>query len=504
MASFNFTSEYTRFTDHLLASLNEIADEFKLEVLTKRQLGAILRHSSGFHFKSDFFITFAGKILKPWSDVLEDIGKQLVERSKTWLLFKLERTEITRSGPTSTMLLFISRSPAIKFIVDKVLNDNQGHQKMKSHVVIVKAKLKSTDSDCKRMDYACNVVENSYRRFAHSSPANKTVFGDFRNWVKINEQFINAISIGQPTNNEDSVLLDLEDEILERISPAFRSNRILIERDSEVTSIGEQLVHIFDSTDNLAKLIIFVDRSGLVKTQKAASFALSLMKATRDQNRCPESVSIISIGASIDQAALEEHSEWLKNYLITQAYSDEEGSGDVSQEQLFRIADNISQAKIFDLHDTCLRFVLLSATLKSDLSLDASRHREALFVQYNAARLNTLITTFDDRKPTSNVELNYDLLASDIEWNVLFKHFLNFDRLAHELVDELSTHKLVNHLGLMARDISCYYSKVRVLIDERTPESDQLIATRMVLLRAVRQLLCDSLLLFGVQPVTRM
>jgi hypothetical protein len=295
------------------------------------------------------------------------------------------------------------------------------------------------------------------------------------------------------------------------LKPKLIANQIFVEPNSEVILLAQQLRDLIlnpDLTDLIREVVIVADRRSLVRCQKAAGIVLI---AGQDSPKLsPDTiVTVMPVGSPVDGVELEEFTDWLKNYIITQSVDEDEEPNVLFDGLNVLPLPEVSQSQVYDLYDTCLRFTMMSSCVNGDLNLDKTRYREALFVQYNIARLSAIIDKYEANYAEHLVEhlqtnASFELLTLDTEWKLVFRYLLNYPRVLDDLCERQATHRLVAFLCALTRDLSVYYSKTRVLIERQQPNSDQLVAARISLLIAVKWTLCDGLATLGLRPVLRM
>jgi arginyl-tRNA synthetase len=129
------------------------------------------------------------------------------------------------------------------------------------------------------------------------------------------------------------------------------------------------------------------------------------------------------------------------------------------------------------------------------------------FILYNSARLETLLATFSQKNypPLPSLqEVNLDLLTDDGEWELLKYLLILPDTLEKSLCDilngHIALHTLYKYLEGFVNSFSNYYSKKKILVENR-PHLVPLIHAKIHLLLAVQKCLNLVLNVFDIEPV---
>ncbi|XP_054156951.1 uncharacterized protein LOC128955315 [Oppia nitens] len=140
---------------------------------------------------------------------------------------------------------------------------------------------------------------------------------------------------------------------------------------------------------------------------------------------------------------------------------------------------------------------------------------EAIFIQYNCARLMAIIRRYRTDYLVANTNTNgqedraidIGLLTDDLEWTLIFRGFTKFKSIIGRLdIVELSSishqtpSRLIVFIKQLVNDISVYYKKVKVLT-EPSQHLLTLIATRVYFCQLLYKLLANCLNLFGLKPI---
>ena len=156
---------------------------------------------------------------------------------------------------------------------------------------------------------------------------------------------------------------------------------------------------------------------------------------------------------------------------------------------------------------------LLSTTPSSVITRFDSFLSESTFIQYNSARLKAIINRYNEEFVNNSVNnsVNTSLLTHDLEWNLIFNHFSNYQTIINSFNDFIeSSDKTVlslNHLILFLKnfvsDVSVYYKKVKILT-EPSPHLLSLIGARIHLCEVLLKLLINCLNIFQLETVNHL
>lgn len=136
-------------------------------------------------------------------------------------------------------------------------------------------------------------------------------------------------------------------------------------------------------------------------------------------------------------------------------------------------------------------YSLLSSRTTTPISKLNLFSNESIFIQYNIARIKSIIEKF-----TTHFEncatlplVDSSLLDTDFEWNLAFVYLSQFRSLDHQLREQilnfdisdtnLDFHKILSLLYRFARLFSSYYRNVKILIKPMPEHLHQVICTRV-------------------------
>lgn len=129
------------------------------------------------------------------------------------------------------------------------------------------------------------------------------------------------------------------------------------------------------------------------------------------------------------------------------------------------------------------------------------------FILYNSARLETLLTTYHEKDypPLPSLhEVNLDLLMEEGEWELL-KYILSLpdilDKALGDILNgQVSVHTLYKYLTGFVTSFSNYYSKKKILVENR-PHLVPMIHAKIHLLLAIQKCLNLILDVFEIEAV---
>jgi arginyl-tRNA synthetase len=133
------------------------------------------------------------------------------------------------------------------------------------------------------------------------------------------------------------------------------------------------------------------------------------------------------------------------------------------------------------------------------------------FILYNSARIETLVSNFEEMVESNYYpvlpqinDVNLELLTETLEW-VLLKHLLTFPDIIEKSLEniehgQIALHNLYKYLIAFVTKFSEYYSKKKILLENR-PHLVPLVHAKIHLLKAIQKILNLTLNLFEIEPV---
>ncbi|XP_028167348.1 DALR anticodon-binding domain-containing protein 3 [Ostrinia furnacalis] len=176
---------------------------------------------------------------------------------------------------------------------------------------------------------------------------------------------------------------------------------------------------------------------------------------------------------------------------------------------------------IAHLGESAVVFELLQSRPNSAVKINfdcsaAGSSKGAAFILYNCARLEAIIKTFNERVDEgaypplpSFKDIDFNLLAHEDEWCLIFNFIMGFPLLLNNCVDisettcEFKPHLLCNFLCCMVRVFSQYYRKVRILTEPRKHLLPVLFA-RLHMLKILNETLKTCLDILNIKSVSQM
>ena len=249
-------------------------------------------------------------------------------------------------------------------------------------------------------------------------------------------------------------------------------------------------------------LLIFVVSKSLVKVQKALALC----------NLVGFKIRIVPIESVSCDDSIDVYSNHLKNMLIAQAI-EENGDGDENENEDGRVnggefsLPSVDSGKVLTLFNTCMRCNLLSVKSSSQLILKHEKNRNYLFIQYNIARIESILSQYFKQVPRVDfTEIDFSSLTSDHEWSLILNYILPFYKFKQGHLENdilaLTPDKLIQFTVNLAKDVGSYYSKTRILKDNW--QTCPTIMAKIYLLQLIQRILVDVMKVIGVQAVLKM
>lgn len=190
--------------------------------------------------------------------------------------------------------------------------------------------------------------------------------------------------------------------------------------------------------------VILIVHYSLVTAYRRAIAVLSL---TTSHTSLSQRFTIIPVEQVNCDQDPDEFVDWLKIMIATQSVSDDDGPGD---------SPSMDTDTVLTLFQTCIKFVLLARPAEDRLTVDHSPIKGYLSVQYSVSRLNSLIHKFESAHPDQEAALvDYSLLTTDLEWDLMFRHVQQFDDLMRAESDAvMAPHKVISFVMSLIRDLS--------------------------------------------------
>lgn len=153
--------------------------------------------------------------------------------------------------------------------------------------------------------------------------------------------------------------------------------------------------------------------------------------------------------------------------------------------------------------------ILDMVEVKHSHALKLTTNQKHSFILYNSARLENLLNTFNDKVrenyyPELSSEINLNLLTEKSEWELL-KHLLILPDIIEKSLSEMTNgqialHAVYKYLVAFVNTFSAYYSRKKILIENR-PHLIATIHAKIYLLKAIQRALNLVLEIFDIEPV---
>lgn len=133
------------------------------------------------------------------------------------------------------------------------------------------------------------------------------------------------------------------------------------------------------------------------------------------------------------------------------------------------------------------------------------------FILYNSARLENLLNTFNEKVKENYYpelvppsQINLDLLTEKREWELL-KYLLilpvTIEKSLSEIANgQISLHALYKYLAAFVNTFSVYYSRKKILVENRS-HFIPTIHAKIFFLKAIQRALNLVLEIFNIEPV---
>lgn len=155
--------------------------------------------------------------------------------------------------------------------------------------------------------------------------------------------------------------------------------------------------------------------------------------------------------------------------------------------------------------------ILDMVEVKHTNTLKLTSNPKQAFILYNSARLENLLNTFNEKVQQNYYpelppfsQINLGLLTEDKEWE-LTKHLLLLPEILEKSIADITSgqialHALYKYLIAFVNTFSVYYSRKKILIENR-PHLIPIIHAKIYLLKAIQKVFNIVLEIFDIEPV---
>lgn len=165
--------------------------------------------------------------------------------------------------------------------------------------------------------------------------------------------------------------------------------------------------------------------------------------------------------------------------------------GQMISEQNASVTSNSKYSEIVmkKLIDFNLRYLLLSVSPKKICQINFAKLKEAIFIQYNHARLCGILSKYKQDYGNYNSP-NLQLLQNQADWNLIKFCILHTSSFLEEMSENCFTdiHQITSLLTKTVNKISSYYNSVRI-ITEVNDKTLPMIEARLLLISKLKDLL---------------
>ncbi|XP_015781206.1 uncharacterized protein LOC107359243 [Tetranychus urticae] len=426
--------------------------------------------SDGFKGKNDVTLNLSNPVFSCWHNDLEPIGSHIVEQSKSW---ELPLSDFKVSG--KSILFNINRDVAIPLLLREefVIQNDSGYQ---STILLNTEKNSFKELTRLRFKY----IEETLVSLIEATGGKTSIRR--ANYLETTDQPTNdplfdrkeplAIDI---TQHKANIPFDL-DETQFSIEPGSRlMNLMLLFNESIVPE---------DLKSDTCRIIILIHINDWKIGEKAIT-SWSILNSCISKLSQISFIPIADITSDLSLTEIKDH--WrsvIKKQSETECMDQQ---GDC-------------------LIETCLRYIITSISPKVFHKLDLHKYKEALFIQYNYARLVGITNKFNQlATPLPLTDVNLNLLKSNHEWNLIYNFIAKYPVLLSEVLkpNPIAIHKIPYFINTFVNCISIYYNFTRV-ITEINEKSLPLANARIVMINKIRSVLHQVLSLIKIEPVQQM
>lgn len=149
--------------------------------------------------------------------------------------------------------------------------------------------------------------------------------------------------------------------------------------------------------------------------------------------------------------------------------------------------------------------------VKHSSSLTFTSNPKQVFILYNSARIETLISTFNQKVKENYYaplpplcDIHFEFLSEPLEWillkNMLFLPYVIEKSLGDIKNGQIAIHLLYKYLVDFTKSFSNFYSKKKILLENRQHLMPKVYA-KIYLLQAIQTALNKILEIFDIEPV---
>lgn len=171
-----------------------------------------------------------------------------------------------------------------------------------------------------------------------------------------------------------------------------------------------------------------------------------------------------------------------------------------SKDELIKRDGTVDIDKAKKIAYATVKYTILKNSLEKNVIFDLEEAMSftgdtSLYIQYNYARIMSIIKKVDDKKIPKNC---YNLLKEDAELSLIQK-LDNFKDVMASALDKLTPNLICNYVYDLTKSFSTYYNSYSVL----NAESEDLKMARINLIKAVAQVIKTSLEILGIDTIDK-
>lgn len=456
----------------------------------------MLKHVSRKSQEGDFYLSFLHPSLKDWIPKLEFISQKLLESSYSWE-YPLAKAIVQKLPQNGNLIrLFVNQEISIPKMIQEtskfISSPYNSVPECNDLIIAMSSDKGSEDWDSVRVRCVSEAIQSMTNRLTESGYCSLTTI-PIKGKLGDEEKLKCYKGLEKKSHKQEDNLIATVSCVRSLVQPLLDCTEI--EVTEQVVYWASKLHDVIKEKSmkrNLNRVILVTNDALFVPLHKSALLTLSLLDTSSIN------VIVVPVSRVSHHRNLSDFSSWLKNYIITKSVTDEE-----------RISIHVDEELVHNLYQTCLRLTLLSSPHDSLVKVEADNASRYIFIQYNVARLSHLIrryqsqTQIDDEE--SELKEDFSLFSTD-EWILIQRHVSNFKPLVNQVALSSSRfpfHRLINYLSELCKDLSSYYRKVRILVQD-LPHTRRLVKSRICLMQVIREILIFSLDMMSVKFVEKM
>lgn len=440
---------WAEFRSSLVGSAMEIFRDFGLTSVRDHELLKCVTVKAS--DDADLVISLLNPVYHCLYSKLDEIGERIIEASQKWTLpLKSYKIIDIRSGASS----LISKSLAFYFNQESALP-----------VLLEESFLKLDQNSLK----SCLILNVTRPRNEDWSYLRSKCFAEaFQklNQLKYEQVDLKSGDIKQLVGNEVAKETHIPDDCLKELN---------IESETSKVYLYFTLISSVISLNSYDQVYLISEPSD-ENPYKQAFKAYQSMKSLTNADTKLHFISLAPVKSEYSQKDFIH-----KMGLIIREQSISNGNCEYSETAMKKVIEFV------------LRYSLLSVASKKVCKVDFAKLKEAIFIQYNHARLCGILSKFhQDYGSLAKDPGDIQLLKNPAEWNLIKYCFLQTSSILQELGENsfVDIHQVTVLLTKITNKISVFYNSVRIIV-EVNDKTLPLIQSRLLLIEKIRNLLRD-------------